>query len=106
MKKIKKFFQKIIARIKKEIAMRETIRRGYPRDVASRWYNAMQRDPKLWKKTYSRSSLEKAHKLGYLGRSIRPLGLMNENGPFDRITDLDYLYDGWRQRRYDIVDNV
>lgn len=78
---------KAVKRVKKEWAMRETLRDGYPRKVASRWYNACQRDFRVWTKSFTRRELEEAHAHGYLAKTVKRLGLQS-----GRVTDLDYLF--------------
>ena len=81
----------LMRRIKKELAMRDTFAKGYPRLTASRWYNATRRDNRLWKNVYSAAELEKVHAQGYLAKNIAAYDLLSGNG-CERISDLDYLF--------------
>lgn len=82
---------KITRRIKQEIAMRETFKKGYPRITAGRWYYATQRDNRLWKNKYTPEQLKRIHSRGYLAKTVELVDLLN-SPDCDRITDLDYLY--------------
>ncbi len=80
----------ITKRFKKELAMRDTFRKGYPRLTASRWYNAVKRDNRMWKGKYSQKLLDQVHAKGFLAKNIERLDLLNQEP--DRISDLDYMY--------------
>lgn len=82
---------KLIRRIKKELAMRESFRKGYPRLTASRWYNATRRDNRLWAGKYSEAELKKVHSMGYLAKNIETYDLLSGK-ECERISDRDYLF--------------
>lgn len=78
-------------RIRKEWAIKDNLRAGYPRKTASKWYNLCRRDNRVWQKVYSSEQLDAVHARGYLAKNISRLGLKPEQ-TCERITDLDYLF--------------
>lgn len=86
-----KKIDKLKRRIRKEWAIKDNLRAGYPRRTASKWYNICRKDSRMWRKVYSAEKLDAVHARGYLAKNISRLGLKPDQ-PCERITDLDYLF--------------
>lgn len=78
------------ARLIKEIWMHSLTKKGYRRATASKWYNRVKKDNRLWKDTYSKATLKAVHKKGFLAKNIENLDLLGAK-ECTRISDLDYL---------------
>lgn len=82
---------RVVARIKRELAMRPVIAAGHTRKTASIWYKKTQRDIQYHSAGFSKKQIKAYHRQGFLCETIKKYGITDTKN-CGLISDLDYLY--------------
>lgn len=81
----------IKSRMEKELSALPVIRKGYSRQMATSWQEAVQRDFKAHAADFAPGQLANWHQRGYLSNSVKRYDLAGQNGT-DYISDFEYMY--------------